>query len=67
MSTANSTGNEHGDVAPILRALFPELSEAELYEAHAEFAHFLGLLFDDWARERRVRASLTAEADVLAL
>lgn len=53
MSSTNSDGKEHSDVAPILRAVFPEFTEDELQRAHVEFARFLGLLYDDYREERK--------------
>ncbi|MDB5870684.1 MAG: hypothetical protein JWQ07_126 [Ramlibacter sp.] len=50
MSNANRDGKEHSDVAPILRAIFPTMSEADLRLLHNGFASILSKLYEDYMR-----------------
>lgn len=43
------------EAAPILRAVFPEFTDDEIMLADAEISRFLGLLLDDYMKEKRRR------------
>lgn len=50
MSNANSTGAKHSDVAPILRVVFPNMSENDLAVLDEELTGILMMLYEDWVR-----------------
>jgi|GEM_PF-4839847 len=52
MSDANRAGKGESDVAPILSAVFPELSIEELREIHEGLVRLFGFLHDLWLAEQ---------------
>lgn len=56
MKETDGMNSQRRNVAPILRAVFPELSEQQLGNIHESFVLLFGKLHDHWVAEQlRVR------------
>lgn len=72
MTNANGMDNNQGEVTPVFRELFPELSEEELQELDACFVALFGLLHGYWIRDQIARRESTrldesAQCDSLSI
>lgn len=63
MSTRNSNGNEHSNVVPILRAIFPELPEEDLQLIDLGFGVLLQTLYVAYKGEQEQLRTGTSHLD----